>query len=305
MSFGIHAQHQSWYSALSITFILALLALVYSRGWILLRRASQSLFPNWRLAAFVSGLLAVWIAVGSPLAALDHQLLTVHMLKHLLMMTVGAPLILLGAPALPLLCVLPKYFTRRRILSRSRTPLVGDFLGNSVFCWLTGTAALIAWHIPALFQLGLSSRTWHTVEDASFLSAGLLFWRPIIQAGTREAGGPQWSMPLYLFLGTLPCDILSAFLTFCGHVAYPNYILTTHIFGLSPLQDQECAGALMWVCVTFAYLIPAVVITMQILSSRDAIAACRMARGASLFSGWRVEVPARPSMRINGGSVSP
>jgi cytochrome c oxidase assembly factor CtaG len=73
-------------------------------------------------------------------------------------------------------------------------------------------------------------------------------------------------MPLYLFLGTLPCDILSAFLTFCGRVVYPGYVSTARIWNLSPLQDQECAGALMWVCVTFAYLIPAVVITMQILS---------------------------------------
>jgi cytochrome c oxidase assembly factor CtaG len=74
------------------------------------------------------------------------------------------------------------------------------------------------------------------------------------------------SMPLYLFLGTLPCDILSAFLTFCGRVVYPSYLSTARIWNLSPLQDQECAGALMWVWVTFAYLIPAVVITMQILS---------------------------------------
>jgi cytochrome c oxidase assembly factor CtaG len=64
----------------------------------------------------------------------------------------------------------------------------------------------------------------------------------------------------------LPCDILSAFLTFCDRVVYPSYLSAARVFDLSPLQDQECAGALMWVCVTFAYLIPAVVITMQILA---------------------------------------
>src|SRR3989442_4133940 len=77
--------------------------------------------------------------------------------------------------------------------------------------------------------------------------------------------GARWSMPLYLFLGTVPCDILSAFLTFCGRVVYPSYVSAARVFSLSPLQDQECAGALMWICVTFAYLMPAVVITMQIL----------------------------------------
>ena len=281
MSFEIHAHAQhGYFSSLTIglttvltTVILVLLVFVYSRGWFRLRRASPLSFPPWRVAAFAAGLFSLWIALGSPLAALDHQLLTVHMMKHLLLMAVGAPLILLGAPAMPLLCGLPKWFMRLSLLLRSRTPklsLLGHFLSNPVFCWLTGTAAVIAWHIPTLFQLGLSSDTWHIVENACFLSAGLLFWRPIIRTGPREAKGPQWSMPLYLFLGTLPCDILSAFLTFCGRVVYSGYVSTARIWNLSPLQDQECAGALMWVCVTFAYLIPAVVITIQILSPSHA-----------------------------------
>jgi putative membrane protein len=268
MPFEIHAHVHGYLSSLT-TVILVLLVFVYSRGWFRLRRASPILFPPWRVAAFVAGLFSLWIALISPLAALDHQLLTVHMMKHLLLMTVGAPLILLGAPAMPLLCGLPKWFPRLSLLLRSRTPklsLFGHFFSNPVFCWLAGTAAVIAWHIPTLFQLGLSSNTWHIVEDVCFLSAGLLFWRPIIRTGPREAKRLQWSMPLYLFLATLPCDILSAFLTFCGRVVYPSYLSAARIVNLSPLQDQECAGALMWVCVTFAYLIPAVVITMQDLS---------------------------------------
>jgi putative membrane protein len=266
-----HAQHGHFSSLISslTTVIFVLLVFVYSRGWFRLRRDFLISFPPWRGAAFVAGLFSLWIALGSPLAALDHQLLTVHMMKHLLLMTVGAPLILLGAPAMPLLCGLPKWFMRLSLLLRGRTPpLFGHFLSNPVFCWLAGTAAVIAWHVPTLFELGLSSTTWHVVENACFLSAGLLFWRPIVRTGPRHAKGPQWlmSMPLYLFLGTLPCDILSAFLTFCGRVVYPSYLSTARILNLSPLQDQECAGALMWVCVTFVYLIPAVVITMQILS---------------------------------------
>ena len=269
MPFEIHAHVQHGHFSSLTTVILVFLVFVYSRGWFRLRRASPISFPPWRVAAFVAGLFSLWTAVGSPLAALDHQLLTVHMMKHLLLMTVGSPLILLGAPAMPLLCGLPKWSMRLSLLLRSRTPpLLRHFLSNPIFCWLAGTSAVIAWHLPTLFQLGLSSNTWHIVENACFLSAGLLFWRPIIRTRGREANGHQWSMfmPLYLFLGTLPCDILSAFLTFCGRVVYPSYVSTARIWNLSPLQDQECAGALMWVWVTFAYLIPAVVITMQILS---------------------------------------
>ncbi len=77
---------------------------------------------------------------------------------------------------------------------------------------------------------------------------------------------PRWGVPLYLFLATLPCDALSAFLTFCGRVVYPHYLSAHRLFDISPLGDQECAGALMWVWVTFAYLIPAAAITIQLLS---------------------------------------
>ena len=194
---------------------------------------------SWRLAGFAGGVLALWAAVGSPLAALDHQLLTIHMVQHLLLMTVSAPLIL---------------------LSLRRTPL---HRAHPVFCWLASTAVVIGWHVPVLFQLGMHSQAWHAVEHASFFVGGLLFWWPVVQPWPRW---PRWSVPLYLFLATLPCDALSAFLTFCGRVVYPHYLSAPRLLDLSPLADQEAAGALMWVWVTFAYLVPAVVVTIQLLS---------------------------------------
>ena len=88
---------------------------------------------------------------------------------------------------------------------------------------------------------------------------------------------PRWSVPLYLFLATLPCDTLSAFLAFCDRVVYPSYLATPRRFGISPLGDQELAGALMWVCVTFIYLLPAVIVTVELLSpsSHADVAAAR------------------------------
>ena len=131
---------------------------------------------------------------------------------------------------------------------------------HPVLCWLTSTAVVIGWHVPALFELGMQSKSWHEVEHASFLAAGLLFWWPVIGRELR------WSIPLYLFLATLPCDALSAFLTFCDRVVYPHYLHAHRLFDISPLGDQEFAGALMWVCITFAYLGPATVVTIQLLS---------------------------------------
>jgi cytochrome c oxidase assembly factor CtaG len=251
--------------------VLILAALVYLRGWMHLRHS----IPSWRAAAFLSGLFAIWIAAGSRLAMLDEELLSVHMVQHLLLMIVGAPLILLGSPVLPLLHGLPKFLVRGGLGPLLRSALVqrlGSVLANPIFCWFTATAILIGWHVPSAFALGLGSELWHRVEQASFLGAGLLFWWPVIL--TR----PRWGIVLYLFLATLPCDALSAFLAFCDRVVYPAYLATPRHFDISPLQDQECAGALMWVSVTFAYLVPAVVITTRLLS-RDIY--CQLSEGDS------------------------
>src|SRR5437660_2644185 len=121
MPFEIHTHAQHGLLSSLTTVILVLLVFVYSRGWFRLRRASQGSFPPWRVAAFVTGLFSLWIALGSPLAALDHQLLTIHMMKHLLLIVVGAALILLGALTLPLLCGLPKYFLCCRLLFSQTT----------------------------------------------------------------------------------------------------------------------------------------------------------------------------------------
>jgi len=136
----------------------------------------------------------------------------------------------------------------------------------------------------------------HGIEDACFLLAGLLFWWPVVQPPPSATRSPHWSVPLYLFLATLPCDILSAFLAFCNRVVYPSYLSTTQLFSLSPLEDQQCAGALMWVWITFAYLIPAVVITLQILSppsthSHEAVKASRHGLAARSLNASEAEVP--------------
>jgi len=215
---------------------------------------------RWRVVAFIGGLLALWLAVGSPLAGMDHYLLTAHMAQHLLLMTVAAPLILLGASVI----ALPNGPKRLRPVGR----IVGSIVTHPVFCWLAATAAVIGWHVPALFEMGMRLAGWHAFEHASFLAAGLLFWCPVIQPWPGVARCPRWGVPLYLFLATLPCDALSAFLTFCGRVVYPHYLSMPRLFDISALGDQECAGALMWVWVTFVYLAPAVVITIRTLSPR-------------------------------------
>jgi len=253
------------------TLVLIVVALVYSRGWYRLQKAFPKALSGWRVVAFMGGLISTWSAAGSPVAALDHQLLTAHMAQHLLLMTVAAPLILLGAPAIVLLHAFPQHFLRSIQGTFLRWPLVqwfGRIVTHPVFCWLAATAAVIGWHVPSLFELGMQSETWHEIEHVCFLAAGLLFWWPVVQPWPSLARWPEWGIPLYLFIATLPCDALSAFLTFCGRVVYPHYVSEHRLLDISALGDQECAGALMWVWVTFVYLAPAAVITIQMLSPR-------------------------------------
>jgi putative membrane protein len=248
---------------------LLLAALVYLRGWIHLR--STNAISLRRAAAFFGGLLCVWIAAASPLAALDEELLSVHMIQHLLLMTAAPPLLLLGSPVLPLLHGLPKFAMRGvlgPLLRFSLAQRVGYAFANPVFCWLAASVVLIGWHVPSAFALGLASEPWHRVEHLSFLAAGLVFWWPVIPSWPNVSY-PRWSTVLYLFLAMLPCDALSAFLAFCDRVVYPAYLHIPRRFDISPLEDQQCAGALMWVCVTFAYLVPAVAITKRLLSPQN------------------------------------
>jgi quinol-cytochrome oxidoreductase complex cytochrome b subunit len=139
------------------------------------------------------------------------------------------------------------------------------------FLWLYALLSLLppSMETPALFTLAMRSEVWHFIERASVLGAGLLFWIPIVQPWPSAAMQAQWWTLLYLFLATLPCDILSGFLLFSDRVVYPVYSFVPRHFGLSVLEDQECAAALMWTCVTAGYLIPAAILSIQLLSPRS------------------------------------
>jgi putative membrane protein len=255
-------------STATILVALVFVSLLYVRSWGRMQRASASAIPGWRLASFLSGMSLIWVALGSPLVAYDHDLLTVHMIQHLLLMTFAPALILLGEPFLMFWHGLPRFgkivfgpFFRRPLVQR-----FARMISRPALCWIVSASTLLAWHVPALFTLGMRSEVWHCVEQGSFLGAGFLFWLPVVQPWPSVSMGPQWSTLLYLFLATLPCDLLSGFLVFSDRVAYPMYFSMPRHFGFSVLEDQQCAAALMWTCVTLVYLVPAAILSTRLLS---------------------------------------
>jgi putative membrane protein len=272
-----------------LTLILIIIATVYLRGWFQLRSTSFSIISGWRAFSFGVGLFLIWIAVSSPIASLDHELLTVHMLQHLLLMTLAPPLIWLGEPARSLLHGLPHRFLQRVIgpvSGQAWLQILGKSLSKPQVCWLAAAAALVGWHIPGAFTLGMQSEAWHMVEQGSFFITGLLFWWPVVQPWPSILR-PDLSMILYLFFATLPCDVLSGFLVFCDRVVYPIYFSSSHLLGFSALGDQQCAAALMWTGVTVVYLLAGAVLTMHLLSpqsSREHVVMQSVLRGRSVLT---------------------
>ena len=262
--------HHGVFGSSPVSLILTIFAaLAYWSGWLRLRSNSSNVIEAWRAGSFVLGLFSIWVALASPIARWDEALLTGHMVQHLLLMTFAPPLILLGEPVMLLSHGLPRRFVRSIIYPLFRSRLVqqlGRELAQLAVCWLAAVAALVVWHIPAAFALGMQSQAWHVVEQASFLATGFLFWWPVIRPWPSVSRRPDWSIVLYLFLATLPCDVLSGFLVFSERVAYPVYLSTSGESNLSVLADQQCAGALMWTCVTIVYLLAGTILSTHLLS---------------------------------------
>jgi cytochrome c oxidase assembly factor CtaG len=258
-----------WSLPLGVNVAIILVAIVYIRGWFRLRSSSPATISAWHLASFLLGLLWLWLAIGSPLEAFDDLSILAHMIQHLSLMIAAPPLLLLGAPAMPLLHGLPERFVRGALgtfLRNGAVQRVGTSITDPLFCWITAMIALIAWHIPAAFELALGSGGWHDVEHICFFGTSVLFWWPVIQPWPSVSRWPRWSIPLYLLLGAIAGSAVSAYLCFSERLLYPSYADAPRIWGLAPLADQEIAGAVMWVAMTIAFCLPAFLITVRVLS---------------------------------------
>jgi cytochrome c oxidase assembly factor CtaG len=263
----------NWDIPPAVTCALALVAAVYVIGWARVHRTRPDRLPLWRLAAFLGGILALFIAVASPLDTFSESLLFMHMSQHFVLMSVAPPLIVLGAPIVPLLRGLPSWivrwglgpFLRNRSLHR-----LAHFCTRLPVAWIIFNVVYVGWHIPVAYEFALSSESWHNFEHACFFFASVLFWLPVIQPWPfRHRSSSLFIVP-YLLLADLVNTGLSAFLCFAGRLIYPSYGQIPRPFGLSPLNDQVAAGALMWVFGSIVFVVPAAwAILVSLGTSRD------------------------------------
>ena len=260
-----------WEIPPAVTATLVAVAAIYIRGWFQIRRTRPEQFPAWRLYCFLGGIVSLFIAVASPLDTFSESLLFMHMAQHYVFMSLAPPLIAFGAPVVPMLRGLPRWMVRRVLGPLFRTHTlhrIGQFLTRPRVAWLAFNVMFLGWHVPAAYELALSSENWHNFEHGCFFFASLLFWWPILEPWPFRLRVSRWTLVPYLLLADFVNTGLSAFLCFAGRLVYPSYgDIVPRPFGISALDDQVAAGALMWVLGSIVFLIPAMAILINLLSS--------------------------------------
>ena len=237
-----HWSNWSW--ELTVVIPLLILLVWYLAGAI--RRGGHAALA-WHHIAFAAGWISLALALVSPLHRLGDVLFSAHMLQHEILLLMAAPLIAAARPGVTLLCVFPRPCRQPlgALVVRIEKTCVIALLMAPLGAFLFHAAALWLWHIPYLYQATLDSDIVHAAQHLSFFLSGVVFWTALYGAGrsTMSYGAGV----IYVFGTAAHCGALGALLTFSSVVWYPVYADRTALWNLSPLQDQQLGGLLMWV----------------------------------------------------------
>ena len=180
----------------------------------------------------------------SPIEAYEGSLFSVHMVQHMLLMFVAAPLLLSAAPiTVALRAASPS--VRRRLLAVLQSRVV-HVISFPVVAWLLFAAVNWGWHFSVLYDQALENPLLHYLQHATFLGAALLFWWPVIGADPSPWRLPYPVRLLYLFLALPQNTFLGVALLSAPTVLYPHYVTNGRTWGPSPLEDQALGGVIMW-----------------------------------------------------------
>jgi putative membrane protein len=199
------------------------------------------------------------IALVSPLHPLGRELFSLHIAQHEVLILLAAPLIVLGRPGIGLTWSIP--VKAHRLIAGFTTSKVWKSVSRTlarpvVTCAILAVA-LWVWHVPALFQATLANRTVHAAQHLSLFLSAALFWWSLFQV---KRGPATYGVGvLYLFITSIHSGILSALIAFADSAWYPVYGNTTQSWGLTPLEDQQLGGLIMWIPAALVYLFAAIV----------------------------------------------
>jgi cytochrome c oxidase assembly factor CtaG len=238
----------AWEFDPGVVILLALSAWLYLRG-----SRAQRIANRREILFFWSGWAALVLALVSPLHTMGEVLFTAHMLQHEILMLVAAPLLVLSRPLVTFVWALPFEWRRATGQWAKRDPVRHSwaFLTDPFTAWWIHAIAIWTWHAPFLFDLTLKSDLVHTAQHISFFFSALLFWWALFYAEGRRSYG---AAVLYLFTTAVHTSILGALLTFSPRLWYSAYANTTQAWGLTPLEDQQIGGLIMWIPAGLVYL---------------------------------------------------
>lgn len=207
---------------------------------------ARRLLPRWRIAAFATGMLLMAIALISPLDAMGSALFSAHMAQHEVMIVLAAPLLVLGVPLVPMLWSLPIQWRRR--LGRWTRRYFGAAwraVTRPGVAFVLHAAAVLGWHVPTLYDATLTIDLVHALQHISFVGTAIIFWWALV--GTRVHRARYGAAVLCLFGTALYGSALGALLTFATVPWYPAYGSWPQVWWLSPLEDQQLGGLIMWI----------------------------------------------------------
>jgi putative membrane protein len=223
--------------------------------------------PRHRRWLFLGGLLVIILALSSPIDTYEDTLFSVHMVQHMLLELVAAPLLVLAAPiTLALRAASSRW--RRVILAVLHSHVV-RWIAFPLTAWLLFAAVNWGWHFSSLYEVALENDLVHYGEHISMLAAGLLFWWPAISPDPMP-----WRMPhpvriLYLFLAMPQVSFLGVALLSADSVLYPHYQEVAPSWGSTPLADQQLGGVLMWVMGDMVFLVAMIAVVAAWMRFED------------------------------------
>ncbi|MEP9381906.1 cytochrome c oxidase assembly protein [Nocardioides sp. KR10-350] len=208
---------------------------------------------RWRAPAVLTGVVVLLAVTVPPLGDVLEERLSTHMAQHLVILTVVAPLLAVGAPGQVLLAALSP--TVRRPLVALAHHLPGRALATPL-AWLVSVAGLWLWHLPAAYDAAVRSTGVHLLEHATFLLTAWLFWARLVRLARTPGRGI--AAAAYVAAAVPPGAALGAVLTFADRPLYPLQAAHARAVGIDPLLDQRIAGIVMWVPLDLVYLAVAI-----------------------------------------------
>jgi putative membrane protein len=264
----------SWAWRPEIILTLGLAAVVHLVGRSRLkRRGSGRLVAPWRSAAYLGGLAVLWIALMSPIDVLSGQFFFMHMVQHLLLVMIAAPLLWLADPMPIMIWGLPSSLrlevgrwlqpgsTFRRIVRSLTTPGL---------VWLYFVTALAGWHEPRAYTLALENDLVHDLEHITFFGTAMLFWWHVIGSAPHIHRRLSRGMRIGYVLSVVPVNALIGIsISFASQPLYPYYTTVSRVGDMTVLHDQMLSGVIMWIPGSMMYIIAALILIAQLIQAEE------------------------------------